>query len=155
MKKYIFPVIIACILVLSHIGITGMKALTDNQLNSVTGQAGIVGFDQAFASEDVNRDLQKKVFDQVFVKNSDLDTPQPDQSQTSFDEAFVNRLGLNFTEGTEQKLNLNIHMNEISFAQAFTKMTGLDMDLDKTVLNDITIHNLDIKVQGSVKIKFN
>ena len=77
MKKYIFPLIITSFLVLCHIGITDMKALTDKELNSVTGQAGIKGFDSAFdvtsnkhttASGD---DVRKRVFDEVFVKKAE------------------------------------------------------------------------------------
>ena len=155
MKKYIFPGLITCFLIVAHIGVTDMKALTDKELNSVTGQAGIVGFDQVFSnSSAVDHEIKKKVFDQVFVK-SDSDTAPVTPNQTSFDEAYANRLGVDFTESTEQKMNLNIHMEEITFALAFSKMSGVDMDLDKTVLNDVKIKNLDIKVRGDVKIKFN
>ncbi|MBU0993657.1 MAG: hypothetical protein KJ737_14265 [Proteobacteria bacterium] len=153
MRKYFFPAMITCFLIIAHIGVTDMKALTDKELNSVTGQAGIVGFNQVFSySSAADQEIQKKVFDQVFVK-SDMDATPVNPNQTSFEEAFVNKLALDFTEGIEQKMNLNIHMEEITFAQAFTKMAGVDMD--KTVLNDMKMENLNIKVRGDVKIKFN
>lgn len=153
MKRYFFPAMLTCFLIIAHMGVTDMKALTDKELNSVTGQAGIVGFNQVFSySSSTDQEIQKKVFDQVFVK-SDLDTAPVNPNQTSFEEAFVNKLSLDFTEGTEQRMNLNVHMEEITFAQAFTRMTGVDMD--KTVLNDAKFNHLNIKVRGDGKIKFN
>ncbi len=155
MKKYILPAIITCLLVITHVGVTDMKAMTDNELNSVTGQAGITGFNEAFSNTaGVNQEIKKKVFDQVFVKN-DLETASVTVNQTSFDEAHVNKMALNFTEATEQKLNMNIHMDEITFAQAFDKVTGVDTGLDKTVLNDVKMKDLNIKVRGDARIRFN
>lgn len=155
MKNYFFAALVTFFLILTHIGVTDMKALTDKEMNSVTGQAGIVGFEQVFSqAAEVDQKIQKKVFDQVFVKN-DLNSPATTQNQTTFEEAFVNRLGVDYTESTTQKLDMNLHADEITFAQAFSKATGVDADLGKTVLNDVKIKNLNIKVRGDVKIKFN
>lgn len=160
MKKYIFPFIILSLFVLSHFASTDMKALTDNELNSITGQAGIKGFNAAFSAttdKDTtvirsDRKVRKKVFDEVFVKKSEPDNSHPDI--TSFDEAFINGLGLDFTKGTEQKLKMNIKMEQISFNQVFTKGTVPNINFDRSYLND-KINNPIKRTRGGAKINFN
>lgn len=138
MKKYLFPLFAVILLILTHFGITDMKALTDKELVSVTGQAGISGFDTVFeepsqtgattlsTSDDL---IRKKVFEEVFVKKSGSDTQTA--TITAFGDAFANKLGLDFTRNTEQTLNMNIKMEQISFAQAFTKETSSQIQFNK------------------------
>ena len=159
MKRYIFPLFIASVLVLTHFASTDMKALTDKELNSVTGQAGIEGFESVFTPTSKNtavtrsgKDVRKKVFDEVFVKKSETDTPHP--NTLSFDEAFVNTLALDFTKTTEQKLKMTIQMEQISFNQAFSTGGVPNINFDKSYLNE----KMNNAVPGSrkgIKIKFN
>ena len=137
-----------------------MKALTDNELNSITGQAGIEVFNAAFeppsekdtSSYRSDRKVRKKVFDEVFVKKSETDNPLP--NTTSFDEAFVNTLGLDFTKGTEQKLKMTIQMEQITFNQAFSKGSVPNINFDKSYLNE-KMNNAIPGSRSGVKIKFN
>ena len=146
MKKYYFPIIMATLLslpyMISQFGITDMKALTDKELKSVTGQAGIKAFENVFnstvttktASSETDTVVRKKVFDEVFVKQSGTEKTQ--KETVAFDDAFVNKLGIDFTKRTEQNLNQKIQMEQISFAQAFSKDTSPRIDFDKSYLNE-------------------
>lgn len=124
MKPYIFSLFIVIVLILTHFGITDMKPLTDKEMHSLTGQSGIAQFNSVFEqnTEAVlsasDSSIRKKVFEEVFVKR---DTGIINPTIMSFDEVFINSLGLDFTKIAEQNLNMNIKMEQINFSQAFSK----------------------------------
>ncbi len=151
MRKYLIPIIFIYLFILTHFGVTDMAVLTDIEMKSVTGQAGIVGFEQALeVSRDLDKDMRKKVFDKVFVKNSGSDYSQSSSNQITFKEAFSNRLALNFTKGLEKELKINFE--EKNFGRIFSKFDGIDKEI-QNVKKNIRINSI-IKM-GDLKIKFN
>ncbi|MBF0120878.1 MAG: hypothetical protein HQK79_18780 [Desulfobacterales bacterium] len=151
MKDIMVLLVVMSLIFLPIIGNAELKDMSDEQMGTVTGQAGFsnsADFEKVFnaiagAIQQGAQETAKAKFDEAFALNGDQKGPK----KLGFDQAFKK------TEDGKMEMsrdvNLNIEMKDVSFDQAFSKVTGVDLGIG----NALGINSkMDVKVTGKIRV---